>query len=58
MNPKDEDSIVKQLVILKSRQMAILAQFSLYFSTLNLQEKNLNISVRSEMSLGKVRIFM
>lgn len=58
MNPKDEDSIVKQLVILKSRQMAILAQFSLYFSTLNLQEKNLNISVRSEMSFGKVRIFM
>ena len=58
MKPKDELSIVKQFVILKSLQIAILAQFSLYFSILNLQEKNLNISVLSLISLGKVLIFI
>ena len=54
MKPKEELSMVKQLVILKSLHIAILAQFSLYFSTLNLQLKNLNISVLSEISFGKV----
>ena len=42
-NPYEEVSTVKQCNILKSLQIAILAQFSLYFSILNLQLKNLNI---------------
>ncbi len=55
--PWKDASKVKQFMILNSLQRTTLAVFSFDFYILNLHEKNLNISVYSDISLGRTLIF-